>query len=207
MVARHVRRPKEARKVARKGTRWLVVAVLAAAVSTVGSTAAGQSSAEGKAPALVGRWQMLTTCSTIVRSLRSYGLEKLAPAMVAGNGLVDGTPAELAAKPILCKGAVPRVHSHFFTATGSFGSLDWNRQPVDDGNFAIIDGRSFRIGKSVFRYRILDGKRLLLTPVLTAAAKKKALAHPLGFSEAGWMVAVSMPAGGGWKRVPCAGWC
>ncbi len=191
----------------RKRTRWLFVGVLAAAVSTIGSTAAGQTGAEGEAPALVGRWQKVTSCSDIVRSLRWYGLEKLAPAMVAGNGLVDGTPAELAAKPRLCSGAVARVHSHFFTATGTFGSLDWNRRQVDDGSYAIIDGRSFRIGKSVFRYRITDGKRLLLSPVLTAAAKKKALAHPLNFSEAGWMVAVSMPAGSAWKRVPCAGWC
>jgi hypothetical protein len=33
---------------------------------------------------------------------------------------------------------------------------------------------------------------------------ERALAHPLQFSTAGWMVAVAYP-GHTWKRVPCGG--
>ena len=181
---------------------------VAVAVLGIGTTAAGQPTTAAKSSPLVGRWQKVTTCQQFVQSLRQFGLEKLAPAMVAGNGLVPGTPAELAAKANICEGAVPRVHSHFFTPDGDFGSLDWNRNQVDDGSYKIIKAGSFRIGpRAVFRYRVVDGKRLSLTPVLTTAAKQDALAKPLAFSEAGWMIAVSLPAGGAWKRVPCAGWC
>lgn len=193
------------------GREWAYTAVatgVAVAVLGIGSTAAGQPTSPAKVPPLVGRWQKVTTCQQFVQSLRQVGLEKLAPVMIAGNGLVPGTPAQLAAKTNICEGAVSRVHSHFFTRSGGFGSLDWDRNQVDDGPYTIIKAGSFRIGpRAVFRYRIVDGKRLSLTPVLTTAAKQKALADPLAFSEAGWMVAVSLPAGGAWKRVPCAGWC
>jgi hypothetical protein len=192
----------------RKWARKVVATGVAVAVIGIGSTAAGQPTSQTKPPPLVGRWQMVTTCQQFVQSLRQVGLEKLAPAMIAGNGLVTGTPAQLAAKTNICEGAIPRVHSHFFTRNGGFGSLDWNRKQVDDGGYKIISAGSFRIGpRAVFRYRIIDGKHLRLTPVLTTAAKQEALADPLAFSEAGWMVAVSLPAGGAWKRVPCAGWC
>ena len=78
--------------------------------------------------------------------------------MIAGNGLVPGTPAQLAAKSNICQGAVSRIHSHFFTRSGEFGSLDWNQNQVDDGSYAIIKAGSFRIGpRAVFRYRIVDG--------------------------------------------------
>jgi hypothetical protein len=193
------------------GREWARTAIatgVAVAVLGIGSTAAGQPTSPAKLPPLVGRWQKVTTCQQFVQSLRQVGLEKLAPAMIAGNGVVPGTPAQLAAKTNICEGAVPRVHSHFFTGNGKFGSLDWNRNQVDNGGYKIINPGSFRIGpRAVFRYRIVDGKRLSLTPVLTPAAKQKALADPLAFSEAGWMVTVSLPAGGAWKRVPCAGWC
>ena len=193
------------------GRGWASTAIatgVAVALLAVGSTAAGQPTAQTKLSPLVGRWQKVTTCQQFVQSLRQFGLGKLAPAMIAGNGLVTGTPAQIAAKANICEGAVPRVHSHFFTRNGEFGSLDWNRKQVDDGGYKLINASSFRIGpRAVFRYRIVDGKRLRLTPVLTTAAKQKALADPLAFSEAGWMVAVSLPAGGAWKRVPCAGWC
>ena len=50
------------------------------------------------------------------------------------------------------------------------------------------------------------GFALRLEPVISAAARRKALAHPLQFSTAGWQVAVAFP-GHAWKRVPCAQWC
>jgi hypothetical protein len=185
----------------------LAFALGAIGVGAVGTTQAAPLVESAESSPLVGRWQKVTTCQQIVDSLRRYGLENVAPAMVAGNGLVSGTPTELAAKRNLCEGAIPRVHSHFFTRGGEFGSLDWNLSRVDDGTYRVVDARRFRIGKALFRYRILEGKRLALTPVLSAAAKRQALARPLQFSEAGWMVAVALPSGGPWKRVPCRGWC
>ena len=190
--------------------RAAVASALAVALVGLGSTATTQAVPQGtSAPVapLLGRWQKVTTCQQIVESLRRFGLEAVAPAMVAGNGLVPGTPAELARKSNICEGAIPRVHSHFFTRSGQFGSLDWNRRQVDEGAYRIVDSRTFRIGKATFRFRVIDGRRLTLTPVLSAAAKRWALAHPLRFSQAGWMVAVALPAGGPWKRVRCAGWC
>jgi hypothetical protein len=184
----------------------LCVAALAAATLAVG--AAGSPAAERNQ--LAGRWERVTTCRQIVDALDRVGLRAVAPSVVAGNGLVPGTPRELAAKRDICRGAVPRVHSHFFTRTGQFGSLDWNRAQVDEAPYRVVDARSVTIGppdwRGMFRYRVVGGKALLLTPVLTPAAKRFALAHPLRFSLAGWMVAVAL-AGGEWKRVPCVGWC
>lgn len=162
--------------------------------------------AAATAPPLAGRWQRVTTCQELVAALRKAGLGPVAPAIVAGNGLVPGTPKQLSRKADICKGAVPRVHAHFFTGARQFGSLDWKGEPVDDGHWRIVKTGTVRINDGIFRYRILDGNKLMLTPVLTAAAIRRALAHPLQFSLAGWMVAVSYP-GHVWKRVPCAGWC
>jgi hypothetical protein len=125
--------------------------------------------------------------------------------MVAGNGFVPGTPRQLARKADICKGAIPRRHSHFFTAAGQFGSLDWKGRQVDENSYRIVKTRTLRFGGGTFRFRI-EGKSLTLTPLISAAAKRNALADPLQFSVAGWMVAVAFP-GHTWKRVPCGGWC
>jgi hypothetical protein len=42
--------------------------------------------------------------------------------------------------------------------------------------------------------------------MISTAMKRQALAHPLAFSAAGWMIAVALP-GGTWKRAPCNAWC
>jgi hypothetical protein len=57
-----------------------------------------------------------------------------------------------------------------------------------------------------FRFRILNGRQLMLTPVLTTAMVQSALAHPSMFSAAGWAVSVAY-AGHTSKRVPCKAWC
>jgi hypothetical protein len=177
--------------------------LIAALAFALGTTVALPAAA--KSPALVGRWERVTTCQELVTALRKAGLGATAPAMVAGNGLVPGTPQQLARKANICKGAVPRRHSHFFTAAGQFGSLDWKTEQVDDGSYRLLNARTVRIGDGTFHYRILNGK-LTLNPVISAAARRQALAHPLQFSTAGWMVAVAFP-GHTWKRVACRGWC
>ena len=145
----------------------------------------------------------------MVEALDQEGLGALSPAMVAGNGLVPGSPKQLAQKDDICEGAVPRGHSHFFTETGQFGSLDYNNQQVDDGTFEIVDDNTVFIGDgpSEFKYLITeDGQTLRLDPVIPASDKRQALAHPLEFSGAGWSVAVAFP-GYTWERVDCDGWC
>jgi hypothetical protein len=182
----------------RRGTLAVVAVVTALAWATSSSPAAGQKSQ------LVGRWQTTRSCQALVTALRQYGLGPVAPTVV-GDFFPGKTPAQLAKKPNICSGATKDRHSHFFAADGMFGSLDQNGQRVDDGTWKIVGTDTFRIGGAAFRFRI-SGSALSLTPLITAAQKRTALAHPLRWSTAGWMVAVTFP-GLTWARVPCAGWC
>lgn len=160
---------------------------------------------------LVGRWERLTTCQEMVGILKDVGMGELAPVALAGNGLVPGSANKLAQKSDICEGDTPRLHSHFFTSGGQFGSVDWNNQQVDDGPYQIIDADTLHIGDpssgADFQYQIGDGgTTLMLEPVISAAAKQKALAHPKQFSDAMWSVTVAF-AGHPWNRVECLAWC
>jgi hypothetical protein len=154
--------------------------------------------------ALVGRWEHVNECPQLTKALAEEGLETIAPS-VAGDYFPNSTPRQLAKKDDVCDGAEGFVHSHFFTDSGTFGSLTEDLEQVDDGLYEILDGGRVRIGGVVFRYEI-EGDELSLSPVITPAMKKEALAQPLEFSDAGWSVAVSYP-GQVWKRVDCSGWC
>ena len=156
--------------------------------------------------AIVGRWEQVHTCRQLVTALNQAGLQPVAPA-VAGDYFPGTSPQQLAKKAILCKGATPQRHSHFFTEDGQFGSLDQGGNQVDDGTYQVLNDHVLRIGPDAqFRYRISGGKTLRLHPLIRAADRRKALAHPLEFSKAGWQVAVSYD-GLEWRRVPCQGWC
>jgi hypothetical protein len=82
-------------------------------------------------------------------------------------------------------------------------------EQVDAGSYEITEDGTFVISKEfpdvTFHYMI-DGDELELSPVLTQALKKEALAHPLDFSAAGWAITMSYP-GQVWKRVDCSGRC
>lgn len=137
------------------------------------------------------------------------GLGATAPGVV-GDYFPNEDVDQLAEKPDLCSGARPERHFHFFDAAGTFGSLDQHEQQVDDGTYELIDGDTFRIGNATigdatFDFTV-DGNQLMLHPLITDAQRQQALAHPLEFSTAAWMVAVTY-AGTTWKRVPCGGWC
>ena len=177
---------------------------LVAAGALVAALTAAQSSTAGKPSSLVGRWQTVRTCQGLVDGLRKTGLEALSPAVV-GDYFPNRTAAELATKKNVCAGAKPQLHSHFFTRDGKFGSLDQHRQQVDDGSYQLLSKNAVKINDGTFRFRI-QGKTLMLTPLLTAAEKQAALAKPLDFSTAGWMVAVSY-LGHPWRRVACGPWC
>jgi hypothetical protein len=176
--------------------------------TSVASTDATTPTTTAETHALVGRWERVNKCPELMRALSEAGLGAIA-ASVAGDYFPDAAPKELAKKGNVCQGAEPFIHSHFFTDSGAFGSLTGDLEQVDDGMYEILDGGRFRIGGPdagvVFRYQI-DGDELSLSPVITAEMKKRALAHPLTFSDAGWSISVSYP-GHVWKRVDCSGWC
>lgn len=159
--------------------------------------------------AIVGRWERVNECSELLNALDEAGLREAAPKIVGEEYFPDISPAELAQKDELCEGAkAPFVHSHFFDATGRFGSLDENENQVDEGNYEIIDTRTIRIGGEGgvnFNYTI-EGDTLMLSPVLTQAMVEVALSNPLGITNATRAVAVAYP-GQAWKRVSCKTWC
>jgi len=167
----------------------------------VGSPASALSS---NTHSIVGRWQQDHRCQQLVDALDALQLAALAPGMV-GDYFPDQTPEELSAKPDLCSGARPLQHSHFFTASELFGSLDQDWNQVDDGTYVTVNEDTLKIGGATFDFMI-QGDTLSLEPRITTKQRKEALRNPLAFSTAGWMVAVSYP-GTTWKGVPCFGWC
>src|SRR2546425_442929 len=158
-------------------------------IAAVVAAAAAQASTAAKPSPLVGRWQTVRTCQGLVDDLRKARLTPIAPAVV-GDYFPTQTPAALARKKSICAGAKPQRHSHFYTGDGKFGSLDQHGKQVDDGSYQLLNANTVKINDGTFRFRI-QGKTLMLTPLLAAAAKQAALAKPLDFSTAGWMVAVS----------------
>ncbi|HEU4356757.1 MAG TPA: hypothetical protein VFT27_14305 [Actinomycetota bacterium] len=152
---------------------------------------------------IVERWMQVHTCDQLVNGLEDYGLGEIAPAVV-GDYFPNASAEELASKDDLCSGAKPQRHFHFFDAAGMFGSLDQHEQQVDDGTYAV-DGDLLRIGDGTWRFEIV-GNELTLEPVISRAQRRQALARPLEWSTAGWIVAVAYP-GTTWQRVPCDGWC
>ena len=160
---------------------------------------------------LVGRWARVVTCQELVAELRKADLGVIAQYAWVGqtsstgeSSFKPGSPKPTKAHP--CTGAIPRLHSHFFDASGRFGSLDWKGGQVDDGSYHIVKGTTFKIGPTSFHFRILHGNTLMLSPVLTRAMVRLAVAHPQKFSSAFWAVSVAY-AGHTWKRVRCNGWC
>jgi hypothetical protein len=182
----------------------LKVSILAAAV--VGVTAA-HAAVAGSSSSIVGRWQTVRACQGLVVDLQKVGLRAVAPVIV-GDYFPNQSPQDLAQKKNLCQGAKPQIHAHFFTSDGMFGSIDQHGKQVDDGSYRV-SGSGLTITNSdvsgSFRFRI-QGKTLMLTPLLTTALKREALADPLNFHSAGWMVAVAYN-GHSWKRVACGKWC
>ena len=132
-------------------TALLIVLAVAAACA---ATAVSAPQRQGARSPLVGRWERVTTCQQLVAALRRAGLgATVAQAWVgqtsaAGeSSFKPGSPKPTLAHP--CTGAIPRVHSHFFTARGRFGSLDWKGGQVDDGPYRALDANTVQIGPAV----------------------------------------------------------
>jgi hypothetical protein len=187
--------------------RWLLFAVLTVALSGALALSGAFARADGHAAAtgaraqapLVGTWQRTTTCVELAAALGKAGLQKWVLEQVAGNGFIPGvrTPDQVADRTNPCKGAVPRKHSHFFTRSGAFGSLDWRGQPVEDGTYRLgSNGTAVTIFKEfpkvTFKYRIVgqdghvhpaDSEGLLLVQVrmghIGRVSRQVLAAHPL----------------------------
>lgn len=130
----------------------------------VTSTVAGPSPTP--VPALVGEWKGMHDCAVVVAALETFGFDTFVNSIVVDDGLIPGVtdPAKLVDPKDPCRGSVPFIHYHFFRADGQFGSLDENRNQVDDGPWAIVDARTFRIGDVPFGYQV-TGDQLTLTPL------------------------------------------
>jgi hypothetical protein len=169
------------------------------------SAKAGPEGSVAKSP-LVGQWQRVLTCQELVAKLREAGLGMTAPYAWLGqtsaqgeSSFKPGSPKPTLAHP--CTGAIPRLHSHFFTASGQFGSLDWKGGQVDDGPYHPVNKNTVRIGTVMFHFTIRGG-RLMLSPLLTRKMIRQAVADAAKFSPAFWAVSVAY-SGHSWKRVPC----
>jgi hypothetical protein len=168
------------------------------------------SNASAPAPGISGRWEQVHTCKNLAQALNRAGLGATAPYSV-GDFFPGKSPQSLIHKADLCKGAVSFRHSHFFTRTGQFGSLDQNQNQVDNGSYQIIGPNTVHITsppgiEGTFHYRVLHGNTLALDPIITATQRRQALARPSKFTSAVWMVSVAYP-GTTWKRVACGGFC
>ncbi|MCW2544427.1 MAG: hypothetical protein JWM40_1979, partial [Frankiales bacterium] len=160
----------------------LVVALL------VAGCAAGDGKSARVAPtpedsassALVGRWELVRTCRGLVDAARAAHVPELAPQIV-GDYFPNVPAATLAKKKDLCAGATPQVHSHFFTAAGTFGSLDEQRKQVDDGTYELLGAGGFRLLGSdaeTFRFTVTGNASLEMEPVIPTALVERARANP-----------------------------
>ncbi len=147
------------------------------------------------APALVGTWLGLHNCERIVDVMTAAGMPEQGLLNVADSGTVpgvttvDGFPD--VRKP--CVGAVDVRHSHFFTASGLFGSRDSHGQQVDDGQWRIVDADTFTINGTPFDYRV-DGDELRMEAVDVGACP-----DPDEWCPEAWKLMVAMP-GMAWER-------
>jgi hypothetical protein len=156
------------------------------------------SAADGLAASdLVAEWQRVTTCEERVQALRRAGLGRFAAEHAAGEGWIPGvtSPDQLEDPHQPCLGAVPLVHSHFFTEDGLFGSRDDAGNQVDDGTYRLPDDHTVVVTKEfgivTFDFQIRNDA-LFLYPRLPECVKT-------GCFAAQWAVSVAYP-GLPWKR-------
>jgi hypothetical protein len=142
---------------------------------------------------IVGDWQRMLKCEDLVPRLKEAGLHDYVPSLVWGSFFYPeiGTIEEFTFDPKdPCKGAEPRLHSHFFTANGEFGSRDELGAQVDAGVYQLVGQDRLIINGSTFRYRI-RGDAIRFDPILPDC---------LPCVDGMWMIAVASP-GGAWTRV------
>jgi hypothetical protein len=134
--------------------------------------------------------------------LDDAGLPEFVAEQVYGNELVPGvTEASQLKDPAHpCAGAVPRQHSHYFTADGEFGSKDFHGQQVDDGEYKLEGTDGIVINDMKFKYEI-HGDELSLQPEPVDISTCTTEECRFG---ATWVLMVAMP-GTVWKRGKISG--
>lgn len=172
----------------------VVVACLVAAL-------AGSTLAAPPVNSIVGTWQRVIHCQDVVRALTAAGFGD--NAQEAASEFVHVTPEGDADAANPCRGALPKRHSHFFTADGQFGSLDENGDQVDEGTYEIVAPGTivmpygFEDGPPIpvtFHFRI-HGNTISLDPVLPSDCSTSQCRE-----AAAWSVAVAL-SGKTWRRV------
>jgi hypothetical protein len=107
----------------------------AAPVASPGTAAPSSATAPSLAIDLIGSWHRAQSCQETLAAFDSAGLAESHADWLTGNFL-GGSPAPSGGD--ICDGAPLAVeHSHFFTASGEFGSHDENGQQVDDGDYVL----------------------------------------------------------------------
>jgi hypothetical protein len=178
----------------------LITAIFLAIAIVAGSSSSGAATtqaevATAQAP-LVGTWRRVTTCSELATALRRAGQNRWILEFIAGNGFIPGVtrPDQIKDPANPCRGAVSRMHSHFFTRNRMFGSLDWRGRPVDDGTYRLTGNRTVVIFKEfpkvAFNYRI-RGKTITFAPVIAKGCSTFRCA---------WAISMAYP-GKTWLRV------
>lgn len=182
------------------GLTMVFVGSIGCVASATPTSQAATTASTAPVNPLVGTWQRVHKCNEVVQILSKagFGQQVILEQIVDQAFLVGVTsPDQIADPRHPCRGAVPRKHSHFFTADGQFGSLDFNGQQVDDGTYRIIDDRTLVISKEfgdvTFHYRI-SGNNLRLEVVEMPDCA------PQGCFEAVWSVMMPFP-GKKWTRV------
>jgi hypothetical protein len=165
--------------------------------STAEPSAAAVASPPTKRPVplIVGEWVATQDCQRIVAMLGDAGLDEFVLEQV-----YDFVPGAAKAEDVKdpsnpCDGAVQRVHSHFFTFEGQFGSKDFRGQQVDDGTYRLEGEDVVVIGDQPFHYRI-DGDQLTLEPPVVDISG--CTSRECRFA-ATWVLMVAMP-GTTWTR-------
>jgi hypothetical protein len=131
----------------------------------------------------------------IVEVLTANGFADFVNEEVVGEELIPGVtdPAKLRDPKHPCLDAVSEPHWHFFRADGAFGSLDKNRQRVDDGQYTIVDAHRFLIGDVPFDYTVTGDSLVMRPAALGTSCKHGEWCQNL------WMLMVSLP-GQTWTR-------
>ena len=146
-------------------------------------------------PALVGTWLGVHNCQRIIDIMTSADMPEQALLNAAESGTIPGvTTVDAIADPENpCVGAVDVQHSHFFTASGLFGSRDARGQQVDDGRWELVDADTFEINGTPFDFQV-DGDELRMQPVDVGTCPETG-----EWCAEAWRLMVAMP-GMAWTR-------
>jgi len=105
--------------------------------STPAASPVATRSASAEANAIVGSWHRAQTCQEMLAAFERARLAESQREFLQGN-FFGGATGPTTGDP--CAGAAgPFEHSHFFTASGGFGSHDEKNVQVDDGDYVVVD--------------------------------------------------------------------